>query len=110
MEIDWRFEPSGDFRAYDLGILGPRPKRRPNECSIKTRFGSPSARLIAHVARTTRAASESTTINLEVRSRCKELPLKRTNIPPARCALASLAGASEDRRSWDGELGRDLGG
>ena len=24
MEIDWRFEPSGDFRSYDLGILGPR--------------------------------------------------------------------------------------
>ena len=24
MEIDWGFEPPGDFRSYDLGILGPR--------------------------------------------------------------------------------------
>ena len=38
-------------------------KRSPNECSIKTRLASASARLLVDVARTIAVASETTTDN-----------------------------------------------
>jgi len=61
--------------------------RSPNECSIKTRFGSTCARLLVDVPRTIAIVSATTTSNAKKQRRSEGIRQERMPVRPTDFAL-----------------------